>query len=368
MSKILVIDDEPLMREMVRVGLESMGFDVVEAADDARGGDMARQHLPDLILCDIKMAGRPDAGYKLLAQLRENTATAAIPFILMTGQADDLGMRHGMGLGADDYLLKPILMEEIYRTVNARLQKVKTVRAEAEKKLSLLRSQISRMMPHEMNTPLNGIMAYGELLRTDAAAFKPGEIAEMGQVIAESGRRLHRLIGNFLIYAQLESTASDPEKIALLRAAKTGNVAETARAEAVSQADSVHRPRDLVLQLADLPDAVAMSEIYFRNIVAELVQNAFKFSKPGQSVQVGLAQAGNLIELTVRDSGCGFTSDQISRIGAYLQFDRKSEDRQGLGLGLAIVKILAELHNGSFAIVSTPGEGSTVTVKIPKSA
>lgn len=366
MHKILVIDDEPTLREMVRMGLEDRGFEIIEAGDAEAGDAMARQHLPDLILCDINMAGHSDAGFKVLTQLRENPATAAIPFILMTGMADDVGMRHGMGLGADDYLSKPFMMDELYRTVDARLSKLKTVRDEAEKKLSLLRSQISQMMPHEMHTPLNGIMAYGELLRTDAASFKPEEIAEMGQVIAESGKRLHRLIGNFLIYAQLETAASDPDKISSLRAARTRNFVEITREDAIGQAQNAGRLQDLVLQLADSPAMLAISEIYWRNIVAELTQNALKFSKPGQRILISLAPAGNQVELVVRDSGCGFTPDQISRIGAYLQFDRKSEDRQGLGLGLAIVKMLAELHNGAFAVISNPGEGAAVAVKLPK--
>ena len=60
----------------------------------------------------------------MLTKLRENAATAAIPFILMTGLADAAGMRHGMELGADDYLPKPFKVDELYATVNARLRKV----------------------------------------------------------------------------------------------------------------------------------------------------------------------------------------------------------------------------------------------------
>ncbi len=64
------------------------------------------------------------AGYTTLAKLREDAATAAIPFILMTGMADAAGMRHGMELGADDYLPKPFKVDELYAAVNARLRKV----------------------------------------------------------------------------------------------------------------------------------------------------------------------------------------------------------------------------------------------------
>ncbi len=366
MRKILVIDDEPWLREMVRLALERQGFEVIEAGDSATGYTQTREQLPDLVLCDVNMMGRSDAGYTTLARLREDPATAAIPFILMTGMADAAGMRHGMSLGADDYLPKPFKVEELYATVNARLRKVESVRAEAEKKLSLLRSQISLMMPHEMRTPLNGIISNAELLAESAGSFDAATITEMSREICQSGQRLERLIENFLIYAQLEIVAGDPQKAAALRTARNIHAAEIARDEAIAQAAHADRASDLLLHLADVP--LAAGEDYFRKIVAELVQNAFKFSENGRRVHVTLAASGNQVEFSVRDAGCGFSTEQIRRVGAYLQFERKMEDRQGLGLGLAIAKKLAELHDGSLTITSSQGEGSTVTVKLPPAA
>ena len=105
-------------------------------------------------------------GYLTLAALRTEAPTAAIPFILMTGLADNAGMRHGMELGADDYLPKPFTTDVLYAAVEARLKKAQTVRDEAERKLAHLRDNISLMMPHEMRTPLNGIISNAELLAT----------------------------------------------------------------------------------------------------------------------------------------------------------------------------------------------------------
>ena len=68
------------------------------------------------------------------------------------------------------------------------------------------------MLPHEMRTPLNGIISNAEMLAESAATLDPKTIAEMSQEICQSGQRLERLIENFLIYAQLEIVASDPAK------------------------------------------------------------------------------------------------------------------------------------------------------------
>ena len=169
MKRILVIDDEEWLREMVHIALAQKGFDVVEAENGAVGIDKARKELPDLILCDVNME-KVD-GYLTLSSLRNEPATAAIPFILMTGLADNAGMRHGMELGADDYLPKPFTIEELYAAVEARLKKAQALRQEAEKKLADLRDNISLMLPHELRTPLNGILAYGEILAAEAATL-----------------------------------------------------------------------------------------------------------------------------------------------------------------------------------------------------
>ena len=363
MSKILVIDDESFLREMIRLALEQQGFEVIEAVNSADGVAQAREQLPDLILCDVNME-KVDAGYFLLGKLREDSVTAAIPFIFITGKHDAAGMRHGMDLGADDYLNKPFKVDELYATVNARLRKAHSVREEAEKKLSLLRSQISLMLPHEMRTPLNGIISNSELLAQSADSLDPKTIAEMSQEICQSGQRLERLIENFLIYAQLEIVASDPKSIGNLRAAKTSQPAQLVRAAAMAQAEKAGRVNDLVLDLHDA--ALPMAEDYFKKIAAELVQNALRFSDSGAPVRVRLAATAGGMEFSVQDAGRGFSTEQISRIGAYMQFERKMQDEQGFGLGLAIAKKLVELHGGELTIESNPGAGSTVTVKLPR--
>ena len=88
--------------------------------------------------------------------------------------------------------------------------------------------------------------------------------------------------------------------------------------------------------------------------------------EPTETVSVTLTDNLNGTTLSVSDRGCGFSTEQIKRIGAYVQFDRKMQDQQGLGLGLVIAKRLVELHGGSLFIAGEKGAGATVTVKLPK--
>src|SRR6266436_5318800 len=255
MKKILVIDDEEWLREMVQLALRQKGFEVVQAQNGAIGVELARRELPDLVLCDVNME-RMD-GYLTLSALRSEATTASIPFILMTGLADNAGMRHGMELGADDYLPKPFTIDGLYAAVEARLRKAQTMRQESEKKLADLRDNISLMLPHELRTPLNGILAYGEILASEAATLPPNEVAEMGQVIHYSAKRLEHLIENFLIYAQIELLANDPQKIGALRTKQTSAPARLIEAKARNQAKLAQREADLVLELDDKPAPIS---------------------------------------------------------------------------------------------------------------
>jgi CheY-like chemotaxis protein len=264
MKKILVIDDEEWLRDMVKIALVDRGYKVIEADNGSAGIEIARKELPDLILCDVRME-RVD-GYLTLATLHNEPATAAIPFILMTGLADAAGMRHGMELGADDYLPKPFTIDGLYAAVDARLKKA----AQSEKRLQELRDNITLMLPHEMRTPLNGILGFAELLQTGADTMSPAEVADMGQIIYESGKRLDRLIENFLAYVQLEMAAADSSKAGEFHGQSTPHAAQVIAEKARSIAAGANRAGDLKLELSDLP--LPLAELHLGKLAEELVQ------------------------------------------------------------------------------------------------
>lgn len=362
MKKILVIDDEIWLREMILLALSQKGYEVVEAVNGEEGILMARQELPDLILCDVNMQKMD--GYLTLSSLRSEPATAAIPFILMTGLADQAGMRHGMELGADDYLPKPFTIEGLYASVEARLKKAQAVTERAESKLEELRENISMMLPHELRTPLNGILAFGEILASDAESLSPAEISSMGRDIFESGRRLEHLVESALNFAQLQLIGFDSKKVEVMRGTQTPDAARVIRDAALGQAEAVNRSADLTFELAD--QAIPISAEHLGKITGELVLNAFKFSKPGATVSVQLADADDGVALTVLDHGRGLSGEDIANIGPYMQFGRKLHEQQGLGLGLTICRRLTELYGGKLTVQSQLDAGTTVLVKLPK--
>jgi signal transduction histidine kinase len=130
------------------------------------------------------------------------------------------------------------------------------------------------------------------------------------------------------------------------------------------RAAEAKRPADLQLNVSFTP--VPMSEEYFSKVVNELTHNAFKFSSPGSPVILELSAAADGVIFSVKDSGRGLAPDQIAKIGAFMQFDRKTHEQQGLGLGLTIARRLTELHGGTLGIQSELGNGTKVTITLPK--
>ena len=361
MQKILVIDDEEIFRQATACALQRKGFETLEAADGLEGAEIASRDLPDLIICDVHM-GRMD-GYTLLEQLRKQPSTAAIPFILMTGMGDEGSMRKGMNLGADDYLAKPFTAPQLFSTIEARLKKSQVVRENAEKKLAQLRANLSLALPHEMITPLNGIFGLAQVLANDAESLSVDEVAEFGTNILHSAERLHRTVQNFLLFGQLEMHSADPVYLASLREKSTTQLNAIIEARARHFAERCERLADLRLELTD--GTVAMGQDLFTKLVDELIDNALKFSRPGQAVSISGTHAKGEYLLTFGDAGVGMTPEQIADIGAYSQFDRGTREQQGSGLGLAIARRMVENHAGQFDIKSVPGQGTTVSLRLP---
>lgn len=121
MTTLLLIEDNPGLRKNIAEMLALEGHRVLVAADGATGIKLARADHPDLVICDIMMPGVD--GYEVLAQLRAAPETAALPFIFLTAKGDAADQRVGMGLGADDYLPKPVARLDLLDAVRARLRR-----------------------------------------------------------------------------------------------------------------------------------------------------------------------------------------------------------------------------------------------------
>lgn len=362
MIKILVIEDAKDLREDVVEMLNLEGYNAYGAEDGLAGVDVARQNRPDLIVCDIMM---PELdGYGVLEKLREDPKTATIPFIFLTAKAERVSVRQGMVLGADDYLTKPFMVAELLDSIQTQLKKRSDLDEVASQRIEDIRENITTALPHELRTPLNTIIGFSDILLSEAQRLKPDQVASWAEHINKAALRLYRLIENYLFYAKFQVAT---ENEILLRANEPLNdLRSIIESESYRIASDADREGDLTLNIATSPELYITHQDAMK-IVTELVDNAFKFSKAGQSVVItGTASDGGY-KLLIEDKGRGMTKEQITAIGAFMQFERYLYEQQGLGLGLAIVRAVAEAYGYEFEAKSELKSGSTMTFRFKTS-
>jgi CheY-like chemotaxis protein len=123
MSKILVIDDEKDYRGVVLIALQNAGYETLEAADGESGIKLARNHKPDMILCDLMMPGI--SGYETLAAIRSDPSTAKIPFVFLTAFDEPFSKMRGSELGMNGFLQKPVALQQLLETIQITLREAK---------------------------------------------------------------------------------------------------------------------------------------------------------------------------------------------------------------------------------------------------
>ncbi|MBE9005681.1 response regulator [Fortiea sp. LEGE XX443] len=361
MNKILVIEDDINVRQNIVDLLYAENFNVIIAENGYIGLQLAQAEIPDLVICDVMM---PELdGYEVLKELRQNPKTAIIPLIFLTAKSEKTDFRKGMDLGADDYIIKPFSRTELLAAITCRLERQTAIYQQTQEKLDKLRNSITLSLPHELRTPLNGILGFSQLLMEESELLDAESIKEMAEFIHQSSQRLFLLIQKFLLYAELEIIATDPQRVKEVQSQST-DFPTLELADVITEI-AKNSSREADIQIDFSPCHVNISTKKITKIIEELIDNALKFSPCGTPIKITAKVINHTFSLSVSDQGRGMSADQIAELGAYRQFERKLHEQQGSGLGLIIVKRLAELHGGKLKIESKPQEKTVVTVTLP---
>lgn len=357
MQKILIIDDDVSITTNLKIILKMNNYEVITANDGKTGVDLAFQYQPDLIICDINMPHMN--GMEVLRILRSDPLTFNIPFLFLTVRDNKDELRKGMDEGADDFLTKPYSNDEILKAINSRLQKVKDNEKYYESKLQDLRDNIALSLPDELKNPLNSVLGFASMISSNYKYIDKEDIKMMADSIVMSAQQMDNLINNYLTYTNLKNLLSSEYALPAVRVFDP-DASIIMNANAVS--DKYHRREDLEMNLIET--RVYISEEHLNKILQELLDNAFKFSFPNSKVILETSVEQNDFVLKVKNFGKGMTNDQISKIGVFMQFERKEQEQSGVGLGLAITKLITELYKGELLINSIPGENTSVMVRL----
>lgn len=200
MKSILVIEDQPIMRQKTITILKMEGFEVLEARNGKEGIGLAHEELPDLILCDIMM---PECdGYCVLQAVRLNRATATTPFIFLSAKGEKPDVRAGMNLGADDYLIKPTPRTDLLEAIEARFERQRLQEERTREELSKVSFRPDFSSPQPLVETLGLTGREAETLLWVAQGKSNADIAS---ILGNSEKTVKKIMGNIFEKLGLES-------------------------------------------------------------------------------------------------------------------------------------------------------------------
>ena len=389
---ILIVDDDPqnfeVIETLLSIGVskdlpleadalgEHQDYQLYYAASGQEAIEFLDIFRPDLILLDVMMPGI--GGIEVCRRIKAMPKWQAVPIIIVTALSTKSDLAKCIAAGANDFISKPISAIELRARVHSMLRikqqydNIQTLSRIQNNTINILESTLSELhgnlasnLAHELNTPLNGIVGTVSFLKSYLENMDTSEVREMLDLVDRSARRLENLTQKFRVYLELElsasqlSTSQQPRFISN----QTRFSSSTIESELKTYAYKCDRGNDLVLELEEAN--LALSERHLSIIFRELVENALKFSSPASIVKVTSQVAGDMLNLSVHDSGRGMTEAQIAKVGPFMQFEREVHEQQGVGMGLKLVKKIVKLAGGQFWINSVYQQETTVNIALP---
>jgi signal transduction histidine kinase len=260
-------------------------------------------------------------------------------------------------------------MAELLQAIDTRLLRRTQAGDAATATAAQERGRMMLKMPHELRTPLNGIMGFTELMRGQLVPGQlcPTDLHEMLDGITQSSERLERLATNLVLHLQLELARRDSEQRRLFTDAGPAAVNDQTVAVAERLATAPGRLTDLQWH-AHGSVAAAVSPHFLEKALGEIIDNAFKFSKPGSPVEVSVDVGVEQVTVVIADRGIGLSAEESARMAPFQQWQRAAREQQGLGLGFVIARQLLEFNGGALQIAPREGGGAVAHLRMPIAA
>jgi len=389
-TKIMIVEDEGLIAQRIKLSLTRMGCEVVAIA--SWGDDAIKKAVelsPELIMMDIMIKGDMD-GIEAAIQIRER---CDIPVIYLTAYGDAKTLERAKASEPVGYILKPINELQMQVAIEMGLHKHKTeqklkaseralekerallaIRVEERTRdLSLANAELSRVsrlkgeflanMSHELRTPLTVIMGVTEIFKEQI--YGPLNDRQLNQIrmIDKSSRHLLTLINDVLDISRIEAGKF---KITT-QIVHINDICQSAMSMIKPEAEK----KGITITYTPASNVTTLNADYSRlkQILVNLLNNAVKFTS--ETGRVGLEVKENStkghIQFTISDEGIGISKENLARMfKPFAQVDSSLTRRHGgVGLGLVLVYRLSEMHGGSIFVESVVGQGSRFSVRLP---
>jgi signal transduction histidine kinase len=391
-ATILVVDDTPEVRQLIGEILSEHSR-VLYAADGEKGWEAVQRHRPDLVLSDVMMP-RVD-GYELCRRVKEDPATAAIPFMLLTARAQTSRKVEGLNIGADDYLVKPFNSDELLARVRALLRmrqlhvSLEEKHARLEQTLVELRETQSQLVhaekmnslgqlvagiAHEINNAINAVcngvpaiddrldrlqlLIDRELEEEAAAESEPHQditqtmktIRRLSSVVREGADRTARIVRDLKTFSHPGSETREPFDV--------NTALGICLALVQQQYQNIQVQRDYGRHCW-----VKASYGQLNQVFMNLMTNAAQAMPKGGDLEITTAASDGWLTISIRDTGQGIPEAIRHRI--FDPFFTTKGPGKGTGLGLSISYGVVTRLGGTIECHSIEGVGTEFLIRLP---
>lgn len=361
-AAILVVDDNPLIVDVLRGLLRSESYKVFTASHGKQALEYLGSKKIDVVICDVMMPKM--GGYELHSMVREKAELSHIPFIFLTALNSHEERVKGKESGADDYIAKPFEPRELLAVVKGKVTRARGLKISSEQKYDNYRRRVIHTLSHEFRTPLVAINTGMELLMEHVQGEKDNRTRSLLDAVKRGGQRLEKLVQDFMILQQIDAGIAE-------------RTYET-RAQRISVKDllgrffdsktEVHTLNGFTIKLHDDTDGakVKVVEAHINDCLDRLLSNAVKFSKDDKQIEIASYLVQDEVNIDIKDRGIGLDPDKLDEaIDVFGQINRDKLEQQGGGLGLPIATRYALINKGRLEFEPRNGGGSVVSLVLP---
>ncbi|HEY9247993.1 MAG TPA: response regulator [Rariglobus sp.] len=360
--KILVVDDQPINVQLLKRKLEKEGIEILTAYNGQEALDLVARIKPDLILLDVMM---PDMdGIEVCQRLQADEAARHIPVIFVTARTSKEGKIEGLGVGAVDYITKPIDLDETLARVQTQLRFVQITREMVDLQRRLVEARraatigaVTQGVAHNLNNLLGVVLGYLDLIKSHYD--KPEQVKKNAQSVENAVQRIVSII------KQLSSLVVK-SRLPLVRC-RLNEVIDSA----ISRYQSEYKISQAVIIDNPLGEQAVDTHVeIFEDVLGKVLINAWEAydDKPPADRPIWLRTAlvnkpeGRMIEITIEDAGHGINEEIRDRM---FEPFISSKHTVGVGMGLTVARHALRNLGGEVNMNDRPGGGASAVISHP---
>lgn len=371
--KILIVDDEPVVRNVCQLSLEKRGYHVETVENGSRALELLKKGDIDIVFTDIKMPIID--GLELLDTIKRDFPHVEV--VIMTGYATIEGAIDAMKKGAYDFILKPIKPDQIRLVTKKCVEKIqlseenRTLRLANQKlqELQEMKDKFLAITSHELRTPVSHLKGYLGILGDEIYdQLSESDKKQCIQVLNNAVQELEDIVARMHNLSQIENGKHSHE----LDLVDVNKIIE----KIVEDYRIISRQRNQSIKFSKTIDplSIVVDPKQIKCMVSELIQNAIKFTPDGGEVLITTKIEGEYCIISVKDNGVGVESSKLGKIfekfyeaqdSKYHSSSKSSFMGGGLGLGLPSVRAMAVANGGGVKVKSEQGKGSEFSVYLP---